>query len=81
MEISSLLQIHSSYEFGDIDADGKVSISDVTALLNYLASSAEGKQEMIKDGKVVELLLDVNKDHAISISDVTELLNILADSN
>lgn len=81
LEISSLLQIYSSYEFGDIDADGKVSISDVTALLNYLASSAEGKQEMIKDGKVVELLLDVNKDHAISISDVTELLNILADSN
>ncbi|MBQ7848032.1 MAG: dockerin type I repeat-containing protein, partial [Clostridia bacterium] len=53
---------------GDVDADGNVNISDVTALLNYLADTTF----VLKgDG-------DVDQEGTITISDVTELLNILA---
>lgn len=72
------LVVYASYQEGDINGDHTVSISDVTVLLNYLASSAEGKQDMITSGSVVSALIDVNEDGAVSISDVTCLLNILS---
>ncbi|MBQ8214648.1 MAG: dockerin type I repeat-containing protein [Clostridia bacterium] len=55
-------------ELGDVDADGKISISDITCLLNYLADTT---QTPIGDP-------DINRDSVVTISDVTELLNILA---
>ena len=54
---------------GDVNGDGSVNISDVTALINYLLShNATG----------VNLdVADCNQDNAINISDVTSLINFL----
>ena len=54
---------------GDVNMDEKISIADVTALINYLLSgSADG----------IDLVAaDVNTDDKISIADVTELINML----
>lgn len=51
---------------GDVDLSGKVNISDVTALINYLLQNGDTPAEA-----------DCNLDHAVSISDVTTLINYL----
>ena len=54
---------------GDVNGDGSVNISDVTALINYLLS-----------GNAVGVNLggaDVNQDGNVNISDVTALINYL----
>ena len=54
---------------GDVNNDGNVNISDVTALINYLLS---------QDATGVDLTAaDCNQDGGISISDVTALINYL----
>ena len=54
---------------GDVNGDGKVSIGDVTSLINYLLSS---------DASAVNTdAIDVNNDGKVSIGDVTELINML----
>ena len=54
---------------GDVDRDGQVKISDVTALINYLLSGDAS-------GISVEAA-DCDLDHNIKISDVTTLINYL----
>ena len=56
-----------AYSQGDVDHDGKVSISDVTVLINYLLNSVGAAPAEA----------DVNGDHVVSISDVTTLINYL----
>ena len=51
---------------GDVNRDGKLSIADVTALINLLLSNAEYDE-----------VADVNQDGKMSIADVTALINIL----
>ena len=54
---------------GDADGDGNVSISDVTALIDFLLT-----------GKTVEIDhdgADINQDGKVSISDVTDLIDYL----
>ena len=54
---------------GDVNGDGSVSISDVTALINYLLS-----------GDATDVNVDAancNQDESVSISDVTALINYL----
>ena len=54
---------------GDVNGDGKVNISDVTALINYLLShNATG---------VNVDAADCNQDNTVNISDVTALINYL----
>ena len=60
----------AAYEMGDVNMDGKLSIADVTALINYLLSG-NGNTDYA----------DVNSDGKISIADVTALINILLSSN
>ena len=55
--------------FGDVNMDGTVSISDVTALIDYLLGS------QVEDFDI--LAADVNQDNAISIADVTDLIDKL----
>ena len=55
---------------GDLNDDGKVTITDVTILVNRLL----GKQEK---GKFFIFDADVNVDDAVSISDVVSLVNII----
>ena len=57
------------YTLGDVNSDGKISIKDVTELINYLLS---------EDPTGINLdAADVNGDGKISIKDVTELINLL----
>ncbi|MBQ1737819.1 MAG: dockerin type I repeat-containing protein, partial [Muribaculaceae bacterium] len=51
---------------GDVDGDGKVSITDVTALIDLL----------LGDGTYVEAG-DMNGDGALTITDVTDLIDLL----
>ena len=53
---------------GDVDDDGAVNISDVTALIDYLL---KGTSDVNLDAA------DIDHDGKISISDVTELINML----
>lgn len=52
---------------GDVNADGKVNVSDVTALINMILGVIP------KD----EATADVNSDGKINVSDVTALINII----
>lgn len=60
----------AQFEVGDVNGDGSLSISDVSGLLNYLATGTT-------TGLVIDCL-DVNGDGSVSISDVSTLLNMLA---
>lgn len=55
---------------GDVNKDGKVNISDVTTLINYLLSSGEKPAEA-----------DTNLDQNVNITDVTALINYLLSGN
>ena len=56
------------YELGDVNRDGSVNISDVTALIDCLLGSQEG---------VCLICADVDLDGNVTITDVTELIDML----
>ena len=57
------------YELGDVNGDGAVNISDVTALINYL---------LTKDPSTIVIeAADLNGDQNVNISDATALINRL----
>ena len=60
-------QADDDYILGDVNDDGNVNISDVTALINILLSGGD------YDIRVA----DVNGDGSVNISDVTGLINML----
>ena len=57
------------YVAGDVNHDGKLNISDVTALINYLLTNGEG------DGCAI--CGDMTGDGSVTIADVTTLINYL----
>jgi len=57
------------YELGDVNHDGKRSIGDVTALINYLLSGDENG--------ICLICADVDENGSIKIGDVTALINLL----
>jgi hypothetical protein len=63
------LSIHTLEKRGDVDVDGSVTISDVTALIDYLLNT---------EGSAISLSnADCNLDASINISDVTVLIDYL----
>ena len=58
-----------NYIDGDVNKDGKVSIADVTALINYLLSG--------DDSNINLQAADSNENGEVRISDVTTLINYL----
>ena len=70
-EMVTLRESVHDYDLGDVNHDGKVSISDVTDLINRLLSGNGG----------CDICADVNGDNAINISDVTALINLLLKGN
>lgn len=68
----TLFQSGHGYELGDVNHDGSVNISDVTALIDYLLNS---------DSEVCTICADVNADAAINISDVTALIDMLLNAD
>lgn len=69
-EAKVIAEYFGVYKQGDVNLDGDVSISDVTALLNMLSGKAE-----------TTTTADVNEDGEVTISDTTALLNLLSGSN
>lgn len=53
---------------GDVNNDGHVNISDVTALIDYILSS---------DSEINQSNADTNSDGSINISDVTNLIDMI----
>lgn len=69
-----------NYTLGDVNFDGRSSISDVTALLNYLSASAMEQTYMLKTGVIhqAEANFDCDIQGTVALTDVTALLNYLA---
>ncbi len=61
------------YVPGDVDHDGKVSIVDVTELINYLLKG--------DDSAICTICADVDGDGNVNITDVTALINLLLAGN
>ncbi len=69
----AMITVENGGSRGDVNNDGNVNISDVTALINYLLSN-----------NATGLNLDAancNQDNTINISDVTTLINFLLSGN
>lgn len=62
--------VRSTVTLGDVNKDGNVNISDVTALIDYLLGSHD-------DQAFDTNAADVNQDSSINISDVTMLIDML----
>ena len=61
--------VNMSFTMGDVNGDGSVTISDVTALINYLLTD---------DASAINLdAANCHQDETINISDVTALINFL----
>ena len=63
-------EAEQTFEDGDIDGNGSVDITDVTALINVLGGGSTAG--------LIEAMLDVDKNGELLISDVTALLDLLA---
>ena len=64
-----VLEPVQNFIIGDVNNDGRVTIADVTDLINYLLSG---------DATAINLAAaDVDGDGRCNIGDVTELINIL----
>lgn len=71
VEMVTLTEGGHAFSPGDVNHDDKLSITDVTQLINYLLSGSDA----------CEICADVNGDNAITITDVTALINILLTTN
>ncbi|MBQ9556205.1 MAG: C10 family peptidase [Muribaculaceae bacterium] len=67
IETVTLVDGGHSYQPGDVDHDGRVSIDDVTTLIDYLLGT----------GDICTICADVDDNGKISIDDVTTLIDML----
>ena len=72
VEEVTLFENGHGFELGDVNHDGKVSITDVTDLIDYLLNSAS---------ECCVICADVDGDGKVSITDVTELIDKLLAGN
>lgn len=69
----TLFENGHTYEPGDVNHDGRLSISDVTALIDYLLGC--------ESVNACPICADVNGLNGVTISDVTTLIDILLSNN
>ncbi len=62
---------NSTAATGDINADGQVNVTDVTALINRVLGTASYS----------DAVCDLNGDGVVNVSDVTALINIILSNN
>ena len=65
--------LQPAYQLGDVNKDGKVSIADVTTLINVLLNG----NVTVETDNYSPAAANVNGDDKISIADVTALINLL----
>jgi hypothetical protein len=65
--IEQVTLTESTWLMGDVDRDGKVNVSDVTALVNMILGVVPMDQEVA----------DVDGNGKVNVSDVTALVNII----
>ena len=70
-QVVTLFDNGHTYQLGDVDHDGSVTISDVTTLIDMLLGSSVG----------CEICADVDADGGVTIADVTELIDFLLSGN
>ena len=58
-------EVVEQFELGDVNHDGAVNISDVTALIDYI----------LGNGEIFVEQADLTQDGAVNISDVTNLID------
>ena len=68
-----LFQPEHDYTLGDVDHNGRLTVADVTALVNYLLNGDETQ--------VCLICCDVDADGQIAIGDATDLINQLLNEN
>ena len=73
IEEVTLFENGHAFALGDVNHDDKVSIKDVTDLINYLLNE--------DPTGVCMICADVNQDGKVSIKDVTDLISLLLGSN
>lgn len=62
-----------AYTLGDVNEDGKISVTDIIAVRKIIAKSAEDSYN--------ELAADVNQDGKISVTDIISIRQIIANKN
>ena len=62
-----------AYTLGDVNEDGKISVTDIVAVRKIIAKSAEDSYN--------ELAADVNQDGKISVTDIISIRQIIANKN
>ena len=72
IEMVTLADNGHSFDLGDVNHDGNVSIKDVTDLIDYLLGTDSG---------ICTLCADVNGDENVTIADVTALIDMLLGGN
>ena len=65
--------LNDDFQIGDVNRDGNVTISDVTALIDYLLGG--------DDSSIDVQAADVNGSTDVTISDVTALIDLLLSGN
>ena len=73
VEVVTLFESGHGYQPGDVNHDGKLSIADVTNLINMLLSGSTNDS--------CPICADVNEDSRLTIADVTDLINLLLSGN
>ena len=65
-------QPEHAYGLGDVNHDGKVAITDVTAMIDYLLGGSE---------VICPICADVNGRDGVNIADMTALIDLLLGGN
>jgi len=71
-KVVTLIDNGHAYQRGDVDHDGKVDISDVTALIDYLLSG---------NNDICSVCADMDGSGTVDIADVTDLIDLLLGGN
>jgi len=74
IETVTLFDNHGQYQLGDVNHDGKVDITDVTLLIDYVLGNAT-------TDTCCPICANVNGDDQIDISDVTALIDKVLGNN
>lgn len=71
-QFNRVVYLRVAYQLGDVNGDETVSMSDITALIDYMMNQLQGMSQYQLDSA------DVNRDGQISLADVSALTDLLS---